>query len=250
MPMLCERRHTVVSCMLVFAVWLSPSRRLWRGNVCIEPDAGRASLWVCQWDDGDDESSNDPRWLTFYLPRPQTESSGLFLALCAESRLRGGGGGSLRPCSSPVKERLRARPSARPIGNRSERVGWVHPEKNTAMVDAQPTRPIAKLGLVGEGGVVHLPASCCSFLMDASEYIEDGLFAVPFSVAALRVVEAFCSTPIQVSSRPASRHGTPQLLRSRKPERMPCRVRRSSKPPWRGQRAPGLTRCPTLSSSS
>ena len=124
------------------------------------------------------------------------------------------------------------------------------PKMNTAMVDAQPTRPIAKLGLVGEGGVVHLPASCCSFLMDASEYIEDGLFAVPFSVAALRVVEAFCSTPIQVSSRPASRHGTPQLLRSRKPERMPCRVRRSSKPPWRGQRAPGLTRCPTLSSSS
>ena len=81
------------------------------------------------------------------------------------------------------------------------------PKMNTAMVDPQPTRPIAKLGLVGEGGVVHLPASCCSFLKDASEYIEDGLFAVPFSAAALRVVEAFCSTPIQVRSASATSTG-------------------------------------------
>ena len=72
---------------------------------------------------------------------------------------------------------------------------------DVAMADehARLDRPIQKLGLVGDGGVVHLPSSCCSFLKDASDYIEDGLFAVPFSAAALRVVEAFCSTPAQVS---------------------------------------------------
>jgi hypothetical protein len=177
---------------------------------------------------------------------------GAFFSTLCGFRISPSEGGSRPPCCSYIRERKTSSTSKcasdrQPI--RARRLG-PPPKMNTAMVDAQPTRPIAKLGLVGEGGVVHLPASCCSFLMDASEYIEDGLFAVPFSVAALRVVEAFCSTPIQVSSRPASRHDTPQLLRSRKPERMPCRVHRSSKPPWRGQRAPGLTRCPTLSSSS
>ena len=34
-----------------------------------------------------------------------------------------------------VKERLRARPSARPIGNRSERVGWVQRDGTEAMTE-------------------------------------------------------------------------------------------------------------------
>ena len=75
-----------------------------------------------------------------------------------------------------------------------------------AQVDEQPTQPIQKLGLVGDGGVIHLPSECCSFLKDAAEHIEDGIFAVPFSAAALRVLASFCSAP------PKVRHASARLI--------------------------------------
>ena len=84
-------------------------------------------------------------------------------------------------------------------GSGSPRKDPTHPARFMPPTDDRPVEPCTLVSL--DGGLVEIDSASCSFLRDATEHVDKGVYPVPFSVKALNVISAFTNSVRQTQVR-------------------------------------------------